>query len=261
MAFQTLPAWWLALTIAGGGVAAAVAQQTAPVFEVASIRRTDKPLVPNPGFQVQPGGRLVGRHVTALDLIQFASELRRVQIVGGPDWIDKVRFDLTARAETQVPERQIREMVQSLLRDRFRLIVGREQRQMPVYELVVDRNDKRLGPSLIQMADEKDCDAERERLLKQSTSAPIRAGMVLRECGSLDMLVRFAVAYVKDGVVLDRTGLTGTWSFYTQFSFGPDTSLPSFFTAIREQLGLRLERGRGLVDVLIVQSIQQPTDN
>jgi uncharacterized protein (TIGR03435 family) len=237
----------LVLTLGGGLIAPLVAQQTTPIFEVASIRRTANTELPFADIKVQPGGRFVAAHTSALELIQFAYDLRKVQVVGGPDWIDKVRFDIIARAETQVLERQIREMLQSLLRERFRLAFGREQREMPVYELVVDRNDKRLGPSLIQIADEKDCDAERARLLKQSISAPIRTSMVLRECGSLDMLVRFALAYVKDGVVLDKTGLTGTWSFYTRFSFGPDTSLPSFFTALREQLGLRLERGRGMV--------------
>jgi len=132
---------------------------------------------------------------------------------------------------------------------------------MPVYDLLVDRNDRRLGPALIQIADEKDCDAERVRLLKQPRATP--GGLVLRECGSLDMLVRFALAYVADGIVVDKTGLTGPWSFFAHFTmpFDAYSILPSFSTALREQLGLRLERSRGPVDALVIEAIEQPSEN
>jgi uncharacterized protein (TIGR03435 family) len=251
----------LAAMFVGAAVGPLYAQQSKPTFEVASIRRTADSTLPFADQKMQPGGRFVALHTSPLELIQFAYDVRRVQVTGGPKWLDEERFDITARADAAVPVAQIRAMLQSLLRDRFGLVLGREQREMPVYELLIDRDDKRLGPTLIQIADEKDCDAERARLLKQRRT--VSGGMVLGECGSLDMLVRFALAYVKDGIVLDKTGLGGAWSFYTHFAtpMAANASLPSFFTAIREQLGLRLERSRGPVDVLVIESVQQPTEN
>jgi uncharacterized protein (TIGR03435 family) len=154
-------------------------------------------------------------------------------------------------------------MLQSLLRDRFGLVLGsREQREMPVYELLIDRSDKRLGPTLIQVADEKGCDDERAKWRKETT-IPLGA-MTFSPCGpGVAGLVTFAHVWVKDGLVLDKTGLTGTWFVGAHFAtpMSTNSSLPSFYTAIREQLGLRLERSRGLVDVFVITAIEQPSEN
>jgi uncharacterized protein (TIGR03435 family) len=135
----------------------------ATTFEVASIK-------PNPsgdfrrGIGPGPGGRFSAINVPLRDLMTFAygipTAFANLQIVGGPAWIENEKFDVDARAPGGVlPPAQVGAMVRALLEDRFKLVVHRETRELPIYNLVIDRDDKRLGPRLV--ASTVDCDARR----------------------------------------------------------------------------------------------------
>jgi uncharacterized protein (TIGR03435 family) len=120
---------------------------TAPAFEVASIKRnksTDGLFT----VGLQPGGRMNFVGVPVRTLIVRAFGVQPNQVVGGPDWITSDRFDVVAKAETNATPAEMNVMLQSLLADRFRLVAHNETRQLSIYELVMARNDRKLGPEL-----------------------------------------------------------------------------------------------------------------
>lgn len=256
MALHCLRAALATVAIGASTIGAPLAQTVAPAFEVASIRPTAYPNLPFRDQKVYPD-RFVAVHISASELIQFAYDVPKLQIAGGPAWINQGRFDINAKASGSVTEATIRLMLQSLLRDRFQLGLRTEQRQMRVYELVVDRNDGRLGQGMVRVAGDETCEALYERL----ESSP-RGSLLTADCG-LHAFVKNAQAMLNDGIVVDKTRLAGTWFLRVYFapSTSADSSLPSFFTAIREQLGLRIQPGRGPVDILVIDRINVPSDN
>ena len=118
-----------------------------PAFEVASVKPTKSDEVPA-SFGLRPGGQLVVVNNTLFSMIRNAYQLQEYQIVGGPNWINDDRFDVNAKAAGDTPPLQILAMSQTLLADRFKLVVHRETRQLPIYALVMARSDRRLGPRL-----------------------------------------------------------------------------------------------------------------
>ena len=136
-------------------VATLAAQQSAPTFEVASVRRnTSADEIAT--FRAEPSGRVTATNITVRDLILRAYDLNRYELVGGPDWIERDRFDISATTES--PSSAISESLKSLLASRFGLVVHREKREIPVFDLVFARADKRLGSALKQSGEE--CDPE-----------------------------------------------------------------------------------------------------
>lgn len=275
MASHLLPRSSLVLLFAGGLTAAAMAQQQSPNFEVASVKRN---VSGRPAWNqnVQPGGRLVMTATTLTKIIQFAYGIQEVQLVGGPEWVRGDRFDINAKAEFEVPDAEIRLMVRSLLVDRFRLVVRKEQREMPIHEVVMNRADGRLGPNIVQVSSDEDCQAAATRLTAApgyQKPPPGASAIRGQACGPApSVFADLAYPYVKTAVV-DKTGLTGKWLLLPYFAPDQtvgtgyrgqapvDANLPSFFTAWQEQLGLRLRATRGIVDVLAIESVQHPTEN
>jgi uncharacterized protein (TIGR03435 family) len=273
---------------------AAQAPSASPQFEVASI----KPNKSGPGPQrigFQPGGRFVATNVPVRDLISIAygqpQPLPNFQIIGGPGWTTSDRFDITAKAEGDPqpgaagPPTQMFLMIRGLLADRFKLIAHEEMRDQPVYVLRVDRSDGKLGPNIHPST--VDCAAMRgaNRGGPPGPPAPGQApacgammapGRMLSGGTPIEMLTN-GLARLVNRVVIDRTGLTGNYE--TTLEFTPDQSQlpsgglgnlppgvpappvdgPSLFTALKEQLGLRLDSEHAPVRVLIIDSIEQPT--
>lgn len=194
--------------------------------------------------------------------------LRADEIVGGPGWVNTDRFDITAKPSTEVPRDQIRRMVQTLLEDRFGLIVNREDRKGDTYVLRPAYNDGRLGTGLRRAAN--DCDVNRppagspSRLPNPSNGA---RPSLAAACQPIATLIAMLQGTLKT-TVTDQTGLSGRWDFVlahstlqpSAASASPDNR-PALPTALREQLGLRLDREKGLVKVLVIKSVQQPTAN
>ena len=271
----------------------------APTFEVASV----KPSEPGaqPGGIARPVDGLVRANATTVrQLIRYAYDLEPLQRrdpepVGGPDWIDRDRFDIVARGPATLSFPESRLLMRSLLADRFGLQTRIETRELPVYLLVTARDDRRLGSGL--RPSQIDCAAYsaaltatgRGAVAKQagpqcglaSGGAPAvaaslgitntlpRGAQMARGTATLAELLTIITRSAEvDRKVLDRSGLTGT--FDIDLSWVPARSgalvadpgdVLSIFTAVEEQLGLKLQSGRAPIDVVIIERVRQPTPN
>lgn len=253
------------------------AQASKPSFEVASVKRH---LDGGIGYSnhPRPGGAYDAGNVPLRVLIEFGYEIPTYQLVGGPAWLDTYRFDIAARAGRDAPLAEVRLMMQSLLEERFKLVVRREQREMPHFALVKARSDGRLGPGLKRLGEICRAAKSPEPAADAPADKPwmALAGTVERPCGAPISGIAYLASKVMEVPVIDKTGLDGGWDFSLGFgstlgqSFGAltagqnaasDPNAVSFTTALEEELGLKLESTRGLVDVLVIDSVQLPTDN
>ena len=258
-----------------------VAITQSPSFEVASIKvnkiGNEQSVSQNP----QPGGRVTLTNRTLRWLVQFAyspfeSPLHDFQIVRGPDWADDDRFDIAAKmpgdptpgVETA---NLARVMLQTLLAERFQLKVRTESREFPVYALVVMRPDGKLGPGLRLRADS--CEGVvrprspefKEPDLKGDTPlcGLLRGGRgTLNYRGvSISALLRSSALGGVDRIVVDQTGLQGIFDIDLAWAVDAAASsgAPSIFTAVQEQLGLRLQPARAPMKVFVIEGAQRPS--
>ena len=251
-----------------GAVAVLSAQAPGPVpsmpsFEVASVKPRTLPGTSLSAPQgARPGGAFGMVNSTVARLVMYAYDLPNYQVTGGPDWVRTDRFDIAARAGREASTADIRRMLQSLLNDRFKLRTHTEQREMAVYKLVMARGDGRLGPNVTKSDD--DC----KRLVQRPPNVPAGA-VTVTGCSTVAHLARSASG-VMASPVTDATGLVGEFEYAFYYSSGgaglvattsiaPDIDAPSFPTALQEQLGLKLEASRGLVEVLVIDSVERPT--
>jgi uncharacterized protein (TIGR03435 family) len=280
-------------TIAVGVIVCVPAAQE-PSFEVASLK-PNKSGSNNIGIRFPGVGQFNVINMPLREMIRFAYDLQPMQIEGGPDWISSDRFDIVAKAEGRPTMPQVNAMLRSLLAERFALRTHVETRELPIYELVVARADKRLGAQLQPAGPE--CQPLRTPNAAPKpppppsggpgpdTIPPSDDGSNLR-CGALFgpgfltlrqfTMARFArdLSMVARRIVVDRTGLAGRYDIDVEFSpeFRPapppgvpdlapsvTSDGPSLFTAIQEQLGLKLESARGPVEVLVVDRADRPT--
>jgi uncharacterized protein (TIGR03435 family) len=265
----------LSAVIVALGSTGLIAQQSRLTFEVASVKpQKAPPLVPELAgrlLRVLPGGILNVSSITVESLIEFAYNLRNYQIVGGPDWIRRDGFEVNARAPMpDATTDEARLMVRALLEDRFGLTARMDERDMRHHALVLSRSPDQLGPYLRHFAKE-DCTPEVAKSARAAFSrqTPQGARVEGATCGEMWLLERIA-SRESDLPVIDATGLTGRVVFDLHYrssgvATGPasasDPSLALFADAIEEQLGLKLEQRRGPVTVLVIESVQQPTEN
>jgi uncharacterized protein (TIGR03435 family) len=269
------------------------AQQPSPL-EVASVKPNRSPDA-RPGFNVAPG-RYTWTAYTVKSLIELSHQRNafdRRETIGGPDWIDKDRFDIVVQAERGAALTDpdgfpgpVFAMVRAVLADRFGLVAHNEVRERPVYALTTARPDGRLGAGL-KRAD-SDC-GEAMRKMVAPVPGPRPPGPPSctfgggpgRIQGNVVTLAMFGnmLAGMVGRPVIDRTGVAGHFNITLEYT--PEagiTSLPSppgvppqeppvrgdapsLFTALQEQLGLKLESTRAPVDVLVVDRVSQPTEN
>ena len=220
-------------------------------FEVASI----KPHNPNErgGGWASKGGRQTIIGTTTLILIQSAFSLNQNEILSAPSWVGTDVLDVLTVSQGEPTSIQAQAMMRSLLEDRFALKAHLETRDVPDYRAVLSRKDGGLGP---QLAKAVDC------------AAPNRATPCgMRFSGSDVMMSGKSIRYLLDFVesvvgrrIEDQTLLAGNFDLTLAWSRGPnDTQHPEIFTALQEQLGLKLESTRGPVKLLVIDSIQHPT--
>jgi uncharacterized protein (TIGR03435 family) len=245
-----------------------------PTFEVASVK-PNKSGDPGMSITTQPGGRYIATNVPVGMLIRNAYQLQESQLVGLPDWAASERFDIAAKAEQDIaPTNQKPNphqlMLQSLLEERFNLKVHRETRDLPGYALVVARADGKFGPQMKQ----SDVDCAALAAARRAGGPPpppmtagerrpcsMRMGRGTLTAGSMTMAnLAGTLSSAVQRMVVDRSGLTGGFDFDLTFSMdqSADASAPSIFTAVQEQLGLKLDSMRIPTDVLVVDSIERP---
>ena len=241
-------------------------------FDVASVK-PNKSTETGGFIQRMRGGTFSAGNQTLLQLIRFAYGIQGLQLVGAPDWMATERFDIVAKASADIPPAAPGQpppealMLRSLLEDRFRLAMHRETRQMPMYALVVARIDGRLGPQIRRPAN--DYCAQRAKEAAKAPPPPLGTGPVcgLRGndtelTGGAFPMAGFArfLAGEAGRPVVDRTGLTGEWDFELKWSPpntpNADPDRPSIFTALQEQLGLRLDATTGPLEVLVIDRLE-----
>jgi uncharacterized protein (TIGR03435 family) len=259
-----------------------------PTFEAASIKPSS-----TPNFRmVRPlPGRLSADAPVRL-LIQSAYSVEPFQIVGGPDWIDSVQYQIEAKAEGNANRAQVFLMLQSLLEDRFQLRTHREMRELPVYSLVVAKSGLKLPSPKEGGCETVGPDAPPEWSGAGRMRPPDPGQPVLARCDSVSIALVASGARMQSGkvsmeglirtlslvlrrTVIDKTEFTGL--FDLKLDFLPDettpalpapppgapldSSSPSILTAIQEQLGLRLESSKGPVEVIVVDHVERPSAN
>ena len=243
--------------------------QSAPqdqAFDVASIRRSES-LDAGGTLAVQPGGRFFARNIPVRSLISTAYEVPANRVLDVPAWTLDERYIVEARAEGDLTWERARPMLISLLRDRFRVIARKETRELPIYTLVTARPDRTLGPRMRRS--DVDCLNAEARAKAQAAAAPDRL-----VCG-----IRFATGRLTGGSmsianlvssltgasgrpVIDRTGIAGTFDIELEWAATPDVpDAVSIFTAVQEQLGLKLESDKAALDVVVVERVERPTEN
>jgi bla regulator protein blaR1 len=265
-----------------------------PQFEVASIKPSGGG-VTNQGanlvrFQLLPGGRLIADNFSPQFLIMAAYGLQDFQISGGPSWISYELYNIEAKAAGNPPGKEIAgPMLQALLKDRFKLTFHYDVKELPVYILTVANKGAKL-----QHSKEGGCIAISA---DAPPLGPLAADQTL--CGfrgfeqnGLDRKLKafgMSMTELADALskgelrrmVIDRTGLTGNFDILMHWTLeipaqvpiaddaGPlgaptlpaETAGPSIFTALQEQLGLKLESGKGPLKVLVIDHIERPSGN
>jgi uncharacterized protein (TIGR03435 family) len=240
---------------------------SSPVFEVASVKPHNADIRGNSvDLSVE---RFTATNIPLGGLILMAYNVTVRQISGQDQWLSE-RYDIAAKAEHPVSRDQMRRMLQALLAERFKLVVHWETREVPLYALVVGKRGPKLHHS----------DPSQGDVINPLT--PTGAGGTELKSGHLvfknESMSDFAWALSRmvatgDRVVLDNTGLSGTYDFELIFepprrpsvaeAPGTATSIeaPSIFDAVQEQLGLKLESKKGPVEFLIVDHVEKPSAN
>ena len=231
-------------------------------FDAASIKPS-QPADPGrriAGFESPGGGRLNARSATLRMMIMFAYDVKDFQISGGPGWANSEEYDVMARAESNATRPQLRLMLQTLLKERFQLKLGHETKEAPIYELVVAKG----GPKM-----QVDTASPRQRI------GVTGVGKIAALRSSTGALAELLAGIITGRPVVDKTGLTSTYTFMLQWTPGvgergllpgPDAAPldpngPSLFSALEEQLGLRLRSAKGPVESLVIENAEKPTEN
>jgi uncharacterized protein (TIGR03435 family) len=270
---------------------AAQAPAQKPSFEVTSVKPSD-PRQRGGAITNQPGGRVVVRGMPLREIMSFAYRVRNFQISGGPGWVGMDRWDIEARAEegsiprpTGPPDPNTPDAIairlQSLLEDRFQLKIHRDTKELPIYKLSIAKGGSKMKLSEDQTPFQQ---LEGDALPVLPTNEPmprfsIRGGRGSIEAVAMDMaIIVQALSSSLGGTVVDNTGLKGLYDIKLEWT--PDVApaglvgsgrpepasaiepnSPSIFTAIQEQLGLKLESAKGPVEVLVIDHVERPSEN
>ncbi len=228
-------------------------------FEVASI----KPADPNArGSSSHTDRRMVMiQNWTAKRLVQRAFGVEDYQITGGPNWLDSYHFNINAKVDESEPEikgvegqKMLAAMYQTLLVERFQFQFHRETKTLPIYHLVSAKNGFKLTP--VAATGSQSMNSNGGSLTSQGVDMPALAVFLSRTL---------------ERPVLDTTGITGVFDFKLEWTppqdappkagDNNDPAGPSIFTALQEQLGLRLESAKGPVEIIVVDHAEKPTEN
>jgi len=258
--------------------------QNAPSPSPAFVAATIKPTDPNRseddattlGFS--PAGSFDAKSQSLKEIVEFAYDIGYYdvdqRIIGGPKWLSSAKFDITAKCDEETArafgkmreKEQIRAeqlMVQALLADRFKLRTHLEKRELPVYALVLAKGGSKMTPSANPDSDEQD----------DAGASPGKWTGMTMHAFAWDLST---MPEIGGRIVVDNTGLNGRFDFTLLWTPDPsmgaaspgvdsglksDSSAPPLFTALQEQLGLKLEMRKEPVDVIVIDSATPPSPN
>ena len=227
----------------------------AQTFDAVSIRANRSGSFSG-GVGPTPGGGMRATNATLQGLILWAWELNGFELVGGPRWLAEDRFDIVATAAESPDIQRTRAMARAMLEGRFRLMLEKQTRRLAVYALTLARADGTLGPSL--RPSNADCATD-------YCGSRISGGVVDSIGHSM---ADFAKTHADRAgrIIVDRTGLSGRFDVTLRFNPDPGgprstPDFPAFFTAVEEQLGLKLTPQTADVEVVVVAGVQKPTEN
>jgi uncharacterized protein (TIGR03435 family) len=240
-----------------------MAADAKPVFEVATIKPSD-PAAQGQGINVNRSGDFTTRNTPLFELIKFCYGVHGKQVVNGPSWIESERFDILAKADTPgMPNAdQLKGAVQKLLAERFGLTFHREKRELSAYVITVDKAGVKMTKS-------------------QNNGVPLPGfggrgpGAIGVRNATMSEFADFLQSRILERPVVDQSALTDRYDF--QLEWKPDQSQlgpnppaqlpaniedrPDLMTAIRLQLGLKIESGKAPVEVLVIDKVTKPTEN
>jgi len=231
-----------------------MAQDASPGFLVATIKPSDPDSNSGWGFPTE------GHHISCVNatvdtIMSVAYGVHIKQIVGGPEWLSKDRFDINGVPDLAgVPNlKQMQGMYQKLLAERFHLTFHREKRELPIYAITVAKG----GPTL------KIADPNGDLNTGNSGSGGQRT---LRFTNMPISAFALNMSFYEDRPVIDQTSLTGRYDFTLKWTYDVSRESsadapPSVFTAIKEQLGLRMDAVKGPAEVLVIDHVERPSEN
>jgi uncharacterized protein (TIGR03435 family) len=252
-------------------------QQTAPTapsqFEVASVKRNVSGNAEG-SIGAQPNGRFAVSNVPLRFILQVSYELPAFRVIGGPDWIDVERYDIQGKAAGVATNAELSAMMRTLLGERFKLKTHTDTRPVAGFALVRARQDGRLGPQLGPHAEP--CPPQSAQAGRDTSGLPL-CGMM---SGS-DRIIHMSARPMTDLAMLlarrlarpivDRTGLAGLFDLRLEWtedarSSAPLTQAPagdgvSVYTALQEQLGLKLQSERVATEFMVIDNVERPTDD
>jgi uncharacterized protein (TIGR03435 family) len=212
----------------------------------------------------------------------------RMQVLGGPGWIDSEHYDIAAKAEGNPPATQIYgPMLRALLEDRFKLKVHRETKEVPVYLLTLAKGGAKLQPTKAGSCVSSDINHPPPQPAPGQPSLRACGNQVTGPDGTFDMYgatlesLSIQLALRLDRDIIDKTGMAGMFDIHLEVSradlairavagsevdpsapvVSADSSGPSIFTALQQQLGLKLESGKGPVEILVIDQVEKPSEN
>jgi uncharacterized protein (TIGR03435 family) len=260
----------LVLVMAVSGIVTFTVAQTTqkPAFAVASVKRNDS------GSQtvsfLPSTGRFNAQNATLGMLINWAYKVQDFQVIGAPGWINSEGYDVDARTDGTASGQDINgPMLQLLLEERFKLVVHRETKELPVYLLTPAKNGLKLseGKCLTLEPNSRPDPGQRQ---SDFCGYMVIGNNNLRATSiRMENLVD-ALKNILRRTVIDKTGFSGNFDVTIRWrdesapanTAPPSTdALPSIFTAFEEQLGLKLESSKGPVEVLVIDSVQKPSEN
>ncbi len=244
-------------------------------FDVATIKPA-APGAPGRMLRLAGPGQISIKNFTLKDIIQWAYGPGNLTINGGPRWMDSQSpndsFDIEAKGLADATPAQLREMTRNLLADRYKMKVHTEQKEVPAYALVPTRSDHKLGPNIIEVTGQP---CQSGKSAPTDPDVPRCGGFIsptglTMEGATMKHLANMLSIPITDlgRPVIDRTNVPGDFKINLEFTFrtmpdGPRTGEtgPSLFTALQEQLGLKLENARASIEVLVIDSAERPTEN
>jgi uncharacterized protein (TIGR03435 family) len=251
----------LGCVIAGALAPRLIAFAQAKQFEVASVKASKPDLHAEPSIETFPGG-LTARSKNMVGLLMWAYRIDEVNQISGPDWIQTQDFDITAKAAEPVSTDELRLMLQTLLEERFKLVVHRERKIVPLYSLRVDKNGLKLHEVQVE---------------------PQKGGRIgwtdgvftYQMINHISQLAGMLPIFLDGRTVQDKTGLTEVYDLTLSVELDPDqmkrmpqagAAFTGFgyasgvFDAV-EKLGLKLEATKGPVDFLVIDHVEKPSEN